>query len=68
LFVPLEGWGQVIYFLEGDSIPGNEVLPVRSKLVEARQNMLANGILERYNGGYRVSGSLFRSWLQDNIS
>jgi hypothetical protein len=55
-----------IPFLEGDSIPGDEVLPVRSKLVEARQNMLANGILERYNGGYRVSGSLFRSWLQEN--
>ena len=52
--------------LEGDSIPGDEVLPVRSQLVEARQNMLANGILERYNGGYRVTGSLFRSWLQEN--
>jgi hypothetical protein len=43
--------------------PGVEIL--RPALVEARKDMLYTGILEKYNDKYRVSGALFRTWLQE---
>jgi len=55
--------------LEGETKTGAEAGPgveiLRPALVEARKNMLATGILEKYNDKYRVSGALFRTWLQE---
>jgi hypothetical protein len=55
--------------LEGETNTGAEARPgveiLRPALVEARKDMLATGILEKYNDKYRVSGALFRTWLQE---
>jgi hypothetical protein len=66
--VPLETPGPVPV-LEEDTKTGVEAGPgaeiLRPALVEARKDMLATGILEKYNDKYRVSGALFRTWLQE---
>jgi hypothetical protein len=38
----------------------------RERIIEARRDMLAVGILEKINANYRVSGALFRQWIKEN--
>lgn len=38
----------------------------RERIIEARRDMLAVGILEKINTNYRVSGALFRQWIKEN--
>ena len=59
----LEEPGPVL-MLEGEKKTGAEVEVLHPALVEARKDMLATGILEKYNEGYQVSDALFRIWLQ----
>jgi hypothetical protein len=38
----------------------------RERIIEARRDMLAVGILEKIDTNYRVSGALFRQWIKEN--
>lgn len=53
--------GVPIETLETAAIPQE-----RERLIEARRDMLAVGILEKIDTNYRVSGALFRQWIKEN--
>jgi DNA polymerase III delta prime subunit len=38
----------------------------RERIIDARRDMLAVGILEKIDANYRVSGALFRQWIKEN--
>ncbi|MCP4698298.1 MAG: hypothetical protein GY862_15805 [Gammaproteobacteria bacterium] len=52
--------------LAGESADGNR--PDHLQLVEARRTLLATGVIEKCESGYRVCGALFRAWLNENLT